>query len=60
MATAVPLILKPVQYGSYLYSDGATNVGLPFEYLKIHNIKKNYLGIIVSFKKNKKRNYRRI
>ena len=26
MATAVPLILKPVQYGSYLYSDGATNV----------------------------------
>lgn len=54
MATAVPFILKPVPYENYLYLDGATNVGLPFEYLKIHNIKKNYLGVIVSNKKNKK------
>ena len=52
MATAVPFVLKPVKYNNYLYCDGATNLGLPIEYLELQE--NNYLGIIVSGKKNKK------
>ena len=54
MASAVPLIFKPVLYKNSLYSDGATNTGLPIEYLKIKKIKGNYLGIMLSGGKNKK------
>ena len=53
MATAVPLILKPVEYNGNLYCDGASNVGLPIEYLKINNLKQKYLELFYQ-QKNKK------